>query len=63
MSRSTLCLLVLITVLGAYLRGRCAGESLWVDELHTAWVVADGWQEVAPRARIGNHSPREGGIA
>lgn len=34
-----------------------ARSSLWVDELHTSWVVADEWAEVAPRARAGNQSP------
>lgn len=34
----------------------CA-ESLWVDELHTAWVVSDGFDAVAPRAAIGNQTP------
>ena len=32
-------------------------ESLWVDELHTSWAVADGWSDVAPRAYIGNQHP------
>ncbi len=31
--------------------------SLWVDELHTSWVVADGWQDVVGRAHQGNQSP------
>ena len=32
-------------------------SSLWVDELHTSWVVADGWGEVVHRAHQGNQSP------
>ncbi|RCS49256.1 hypothetical protein DTL42_12015 [Bremerella cremea] len=32
-------------------------ESLWVDELHTAWVVADSPQEIPERAAMGNQSP------
>lgn len=32
-------------------------ESFWIDELHTAWCVADGWDEVAPRAKMGNQQP------
>ncbi|WDQ15935.1 hypothetical protein [Rhodopirellula sp. P2] len=32
-------------------------ESFWVDELHTAWCVADGWSDVAPRAKMGNQQP------
>lgn len=33
------------------------GASLWVDELHTAWTVSGGLDEVAARAWIGNQSP------
>ncbi len=32
-------------------------ESLWLDELHTAWVVADGPAAISERARLGNQSP------
>ncbi len=32
-------------------------ESLWVDELHTAWVVADTPQVIPLRAAMGNQSP------
>ncbi len=32
-------------------------ESLWLDELHTAWTVADGPGEIVWRAAIGNQSP------
>ncbi len=31
-------------------------ESLWVDELHSAWVIDGPWNEVASRAAIGNQS-------
>lgn len=34
-----------------------AGESLWLDELHTSWVVADEWSQIAARAQAGNQSP------
>lgn len=33
------------------------GESLWADELHTAWVVADDAQTIPLRAAMGNQSP------
>lgn len=33
------------------------GESLWVDELHTAWVVADDLGDIPQRAAMGNQSP------
>jgi hypothetical protein len=32
-------------------------ESLWLDELHTAWVVVDGPSDIVARAHIGNQSP------
>jgi hypothetical protein len=32
-------------------------QSLWVDELHTAWVTGGTWSEVAPRAAAGNQPP------
>lgn len=32
-------------------------ESLWVDELHSAWCVWGGLSDVAPRADIGHQSP------
>jgi len=32
------------------------GESLWVDELHTAWVVSDGLFDVPQRAAMGNQA-------
>ncbi len=33
------------------------GQSLWLDELHTSWVIADGWQSISARASAGNQSP------
>ena len=34
------------------------GNSLWLDELHTGWVVAaDSWSELSRRARLGNQAP------
>ncbi len=50
-------LLALIVCCAAYLRLVQVHESLWLDELHTAWTVADVPGEIAPRAAIGNHSP------
>lgn len=33
-------------------------NSLWLDELHTGWVVAaDSWDELSRRARLGNQAP------
>ena len=42
---------------GAWLRLHEAGESLWVDELHTAWCAEGSLAEVASRSAIGNQSP------
>ena len=32
-------------------------EPLWLDELHTRWVVSGHWSQVSERATIGNQSP------
>jgi hypothetical protein len=50
-------LLLAVVGLAFWLRAGQSSESLWLDELHTAWVVADGLQPVVSRAAIGNHSP------
>ncbi len=57
--RRTRPLLVLVAVvtLGAGVRCWQIGESLWLDELHTAWVVAGNVDELAQRAQLGNQSP------
>jgi uncharacterized membrane protein len=34
-----------------------ARESLWLDELHTAWVISADWDEIAARAKAGNQPP------
>ncbi len=52
-----ICLLAAVAGLAFWLRIVQVGESLWLDELHTAWVVADGAGQLAPRAAIGNQSP------
>ncbi len=51
------CLLASVVGLAFWLRIVQVGESLWLDELHTAWVVADGGQQLVPRAAVGNQSP------
>ncbi len=51
------CSLAAILWLGVFLRGWQATESLWLDELHTSWVVSGKWSEVAGRAAAGNQSP------
>jgi len=49
--------LLLIMLLAAMLRAQHVGEPLWLDELHTAWVVEDGISDVAGRAAAGNQGP------
>jgi mannosyltransferase len=49
--------LVLIAGVAFFLRMLQANESLWVDELHTSWAVSGEWEDVAPRAYIGNQHP------
>ncbi len=44
-------------VVAAIIRFAVTGESLWVDELHSSWVVDGSFWQVAPRATIGNQSP------
>jgi len=56
-SRWPLAALAVLTLLGAALRLWQARESLWLDELHTAWCALGSLAEVAPRAAIGNQSP------
>ena len=52
-----LCGLLVIAGVGTALRLWQINESLWLDELHTSWIVSDSLTEIAPRARIGNQSP------
>lgn len=49
--------LLVIAVLGTAARLWQINESLWLDELHTSWVISGTVDEIAPRARIGNQSP------
>ncbi len=44
-----------ITAIGIFLRFRVCGESLWLDELHTAWTAMVGDAQLADRARLGNN--------
>jgi mannosyltransferase len=56
-NRATIVTLLSILVVALGLRAPQIRESLWLDELHTAWCVSGSWGEVAPRAVVGNHSP------
>lgn len=46
-----------ILLVAFWLRACQSSESLWLDELHTAWVVADGLRPLPRRAALGNYSP------
>lgn len=48
---------LLCTLGGGAVRLCALQESLWLDELHTAWCVSGAFAEVAPRAMIGNQAP------
>ena len=49
--------LLLIMLLAVALRIHDIGQSLWLDELHTGWVVIDGFSHLAERAAMGNYGP------
>lgn len=49
--------LVGITLVGAGLRCWQTNESLWLDELHTAWTASGSLNQVASRAAAGNQPP------
>ncbi|HEX7937724.1 MAG TPA: glycosyltransferase family 39 protein [Gemmatimonadaceae bacterium] len=46
-----------IAILVAASRAWQARESLWLDELHTAWAAGGALSQVAHRSEIGNQSP------
>lgn len=50
-------LLTAVTVAALAVRLRRSRESLWLDELHTAWVATGAWTDVASRSVQGNQSP------
>ncbi len=50
-------LLAVIVAFGAVLRLSLMTESLWIDELHTAWTVDGTFFEVFSRAKMGNQGP------
>src|SRR3954468_22303532 len=47
---------ILIAIVAAMMRIWQARESLWLDELHTAWCAVGGLGEVVQRASSGNQS-------
>lgn len=55
--RNHLPLLLLLAAVTVGLRTPQIGDSLWLDEQHTAWTIRDGAGPLAARARMGNNSP------
>jgi mannosyltransferase len=49
--------LAVLVAVGAFIRLYDVRHSLWLDELHTSWCVAGDFDDIAPRARMGNYSP------
>lgn len=49
--------LILILAVSTAVRLVEINRSLWLDELHTSWTIAGGFQEIAPRAAAGNQAP------
>ncbi|WP_145219996.1 glycosyltransferase family 39 protein [Planctomycetes bacterium TBK1r] len=54
--RATWLAVVVVVSLSLAFRLPSCQESFWLDELHSAWVVADGFSDVAPRAAAGNQT-------
>ena len=51
-------LIAIITLLGGLVRWLIAAtDPMWLDELHTSWVVAGELGDVYQRAQIGNQTP------
>ena len=48
---------VIVFVIAVLLRLPSCYESFWVDELHTAWTIWDGLEQVAGRAAMGHQTP------
>lgn len=46
-----------IIAAGWFLRRAACGESLWVDELHSAWVVSGTFSELVERSEVGHQTP------
>lgn len=50
-------LLIAVTIAALVVRLRQSRESLWLDELHSAWVATGPFTDVASRSVQGNQSP------
>ena len=48
---------VLVAISAFLLRAPSCYESFWLDELHSAWCIWDGFSDVEPRASAGHQTP------
>lgn len=53
----TLLVSLAVFTLAIFLRLPSCYESLWLDELHSAWIVADGIDKIYQRSVLGHQSP------
>ncbi|QDT02568.1 hypothetical protein K227x_09460 [Rubripirellula lacrimiformis] len=54
---ATWCVAVIAMAVSIAVRITSLSESLWVDELHSAWCIWDSLGDVVARSRAGNQSP------
>jgi len=51
-------IIALVCATGCWIRWKIAtGELLWLDELHTGWVVGDSFEQALTRSAQGNQAP------
>ena len=46
-----------ILAIAGWIRSVHISESLWLDELHSSWVVSGSFADIGDRARMGNNHP------
>lgn len=51
------CPVAICLLLGGATAWQSMFQSLWIDELHTAWACSGPWEQVVPRAAQGNQTP------
>jgi len=56
-NRLDLVILAAIGTVAIAVRWVVSCESFWTDELHSAWTVSAGWQQIGERASQGNQQP------
>lgn len=50
-------ILIVVVLLGSWLRQGLWSEPLWIDELHTSWCALGDWSQLTERTAAGNQSP------